>query len=92
MYIFGNAPQLAKKSEMWRGIVSDLEKEGSVGDALPLMCARHPETLGYAKTAQELRDLSPDGELRRSIILEWQRLTYRWLSISLVSWQHSMRE
>lgn len=62
MFIFGNAPQLAKRSEMWKGIVSDLESADSLGDALPLVCSRHPETLGFVRTAEDLRELSPDGE------------------------------
>ncbi|KAG9285408.1 hypothetical protein G9A89_010883 [Geosiphon pyriformis] len=41
MYIFGNAGQLAEKSELWRDVLLILEEKKSVGKELTLYCQKH---------------------------------------------------
>ena len=61
LYILGNASDLASKSEMWSSVISQLDKNGSIGDAIPIQCHRHPDDIRYISKPDELSKLSPDG-------------------------------
>ncbi|CAE6419735.1 unnamed protein product [Rhizoctonia solani] len=41
MYIFGNAPELARASDMWATILQELHQSGSIGDGLPITCVEN---------------------------------------------------
>ncbi|KAF8748917.1 P-loop containing nucleoside triphosphate hydrolase protein [Rhizoctonia solani] len=49
MYIFGNAPELARASDMWATILQELHQSGSIGDGLPITCHRHPDYVEWVK-------------------------------------------
>ncbi|KZT10660.1 P-loop containing nucleoside triphosphate hydrolase protein [Laetiporus sulphureus 93-53] len=61
LYILGNAPDLSSKGDMWRSVISDLERSGSVGDAFPVRCHRHPDHTDYISKPGQLPRIAPDG-------------------------------
>jgi len=61
LFILGNSSDLSSRSEMWRSIIDDLEKENAVGDAFPVACHRHPEAIQYISNPGELLRIAPDG-------------------------------
>ncbi|KAF8656766.1 hypothetical protein AX16_002444 [Volvariella volvacea WC 439] len=62
LYILGNAEQLrSSSSKMWRGVVDELANENFIGDAFPVACYRHPDTVNYINKPGQLRQLAPDG-------------------------------
>ncbi|KAJ3150080.1 hypothetical protein HDU86_006703 [Geranomyces michiganensis] len=62
-YIFGSASTIRRSQAptMFKKVVQLLDEQGRLGTALPLQCARHPETIMSASTAAEIRQLAPDG-------------------------------
>ncbi|CCO36196.1 NFX1-type zinc finger-containing protein 1 [Rhizoctonia solani AG-1 IB] len=62
LYIFGNAPELARSSRMWSTVVKELHASGSVGSALPISCYQHPEYVEHVDQPGKLEIISPDGE------------------------------
>ncbi|OCH91424.1 P-loop containing nucleoside triphosphate hydrolase protein [Obba rivulosa] len=61
LYIFGNAPDLSARSEMWRSIIEQLSHNDCVGDSLPVRCDRHPETVELISKPGQLSRIAPDG-------------------------------
>ena len=59
-YCIGNFTLLSKESNIWRKIVGDLEKSGSIGNDLPLLCQTHHEE-NTVETAEDFRKKAPDG-------------------------------
>ncbi|KAJ3021022.1 hypothetical protein HKX48_009341 [Thoreauomyces humboldtii] len=62
-YIFGSAATIRHSNQptMFKKVLDLLELQGRLGPSLPLQCARHPETILSASTAQQIRELAPDG-------------------------------
>lgn len=63
MYILGNAPQLARKSQMWSAIIDELQEKGCIGDGWPLFCSRHPHHESDAVQPGDLTSIAPQGML-----------------------------
>ncbi|KAH7335672.1 hypothetical protein B0J17DRAFT_667287 [Rhizoctonia solani] len=61
MYIFGNAPELARGSEMWATVLQELHQAGSIGKGLPITCQRHPNYVKWVDQPGRLPIVSPDG-------------------------------
>ncbi|KDN37126.1 hypothetical protein RSAG8_10335, partial [Rhizoctonia solani AG-8 WAC10335] len=61
MYIFGNAPELARGSKMWATVLQELHQAGNIGTALPISCQRHPDYVKWIDQPGRLPIASPDG-------------------------------
>ncbi|KAJ7593996.1 hypothetical protein C8J56DRAFT_925724 [Mycena floridula] len=61
LFILGNAPQMAARSQMWREIVQDLEEQQCVGSGFPVSCHQHPETVQSISKPGVLARFAPDG-------------------------------
>ncbi|KAJ1300335.1 hypothetical protein OPQ81_005156 [Rhizoctonia solani] len=61
LYMFGNAPELARSSRMWATVLQELHANGSVGAALPVSCHQHPEYVEWVDQPGKLEIISPDG-------------------------------
>ncbi|PFH53777.1 hypothetical protein AMATHDRAFT_73192 [Amanita thiersii Skay4041] len=61
LYILGNAMQLASKSEIWRHIIEELQRQENVGEGFPIACHRHPEKVVYISEPGHLPCIAPDG-------------------------------
>eukprot|EP00057_Strongylocentrotus_purpuratus_P033906 XP_793224.3 PREDICTED: NFX1-type zinc finger-containing protein 1-like [Strongylocentrotus purpuratus] len=61
LYCVGNFTLFAEKSELWKGIVKDLEAMGSIGDSLTLQCTNHPEEGTAVKTADDFKKVPLGG-------------------------------
>ncbi|KAF8730672.1 P-loop containing nucleoside triphosphate hydrolase protein, partial [Rhizoctonia solani] len=59
MYIFGNAPELARASDMWATILQELHQSGSIGDGLPITCQRHPDYVEWVDACGHALNLYP---------------------------------
>ena len=66
MFILGNAENLSSRSRMWRSIIDELEDEDAVGQALPVVCYRHPDSIKYVSEPDQLPNFAPDGKLNQS--------------------------
>lgn len=66
LYILGNRAQFSMKSPMWKGVIDELEQKGCVGDALPVACYRHPQSIQHISKPGVLPLLSPDGKHQNS--------------------------
>ena len=47
---------------MWRSIIDELEDEDAVGEALQVVCHRHPDSVKYVSEPGQLPDFAPDGK------------------------------
>ncbi|XP_030831564.1 NFX1-type zinc finger-containing protein 1-like [Strongylocentrotus purpuratus] len=61
LYCVGNFTLFSEKSELWKGIVKDLEAMGSIGDSLTLQCTNHPEEKTAVKTADDFKKVPLGG-------------------------------
>ncbi|KAL0023606.1 hypothetical protein WJX77_006297 [Trebouxia sp. C0004] len=63
MYILGHADTLtaSKKSTMWRQVTGLLEGDDAVGQALPVVCANHPESVNMLRSAADFDTFARDG-------------------------------
>ncbi|CAL1707171.1 unnamed protein product [Somion occarium] len=61
LYIMGNAANLAARSKMWESVLTELEKEDCVGDALPIVCQQHGDVTQYVSKPGQLPRIAPDG-------------------------------
>ena len=62
MFILGNASALAGHGS-WDAVVAELESQDAIGPALPLQCARHPDSVAEAKIPSDFDDVAPGGEI-----------------------------
>lgn len=62
LYILGNKAQFSARSPMWKGVIDELEEKGCVGEALPVACHRHPESIHHISQPGALPLLAPDGK------------------------------
>ena len=53
---------LKEKSELWRRIIIDLERDNLTGDAMPLKCKNHPETVIKVKCQADFEKV-PEGNV-----------------------------
>ncbi len=60
-YCIGNFSQLRFKSNLWERIMSDMEKLGYLGDALPLQCQNHPDVTFDARVPGDFKKYAPSG-------------------------------
>ncbi|XP_030846999.1 NFX1-type zinc finger-containing protein 1-like [Strongylocentrotus purpuratus] len=61
LYCVGNFTLFAEKSDLWKGIVKDLEAMGSIGDSLTLQCTNHSEEGTAVKTADDFKKVPLGG-------------------------------
>ncbi|KAJ7091139.1 hypothetical protein C8R44DRAFT_817142 [Mycena epipterygia] len=61
LFILGNASQLASRSKMWRDVIEELENADCVGNAFPVSCHRHPDTVELVSQPGKLPLFAPDG-------------------------------
>ncbi|CAG8483135.1 445_t:CDS:10, partial [Ambispora gerdemannii] len=62
MYIFGNAGQLAEKSDVWRRVLLILDRMNRVGNRLKLICPKHSTRMAPAMTLVSWAgEFPPDG-------------------------------
>ncbi|KAJ7497553.1 hypothetical protein FB451DRAFT_1211927 [Mycena latifolia] len=61
LFILGNATQLASRSRMWRSVIEQLENMDCLGNAFPVSCHRHPETVQLVSQPGKLPLFAPDG-------------------------------
>ncbi|XP_030831567.1 NFX1-type zinc finger-containing protein 1-like [Strongylocentrotus purpuratus] len=61
LYCVGNFTLFAEKSELWKGIVKDLEAMRSIGDSLTLQCTNHPEEGTAVKTDDDFKKVPLGG-------------------------------
>ncbi|XP_030831537.1 NFX1-type zinc finger-containing protein 1-like [Strongylocentrotus purpuratus] len=61
LYCVGNFTLFAEKSDLWKGIVKDLESMGSIGDSLTLQCTNHPEEKTAVKTVDDFKKVPLGG-------------------------------
>ena len=60
LYCIGNFAMLAEKSELWKNIVKDMNKQGTIGESLKLVCKNHPDRVIHAKCADDFKK-APEG-------------------------------
>ncbi|KAF7315432.1 hypothetical protein MIND_00058100 [Mycena indigotica] len=61
LFILGNSAQLSSRSKMWREVIEQLESVECVGDAFPVSCHRHPETIKMISQPGKITLFAPDG-------------------------------
>lgn len=64
LFVLGNAPQMAAKSDMWHDVITNLEQVDCVGPALPIACHQHPDTVEWVSKPGTLAKFAPDGKFR----------------------------
>ena len=67
MYIIGNT-DTARPVPMWDKVITMLEKEGNIGNALALCCPRHKETEIKVSEPDDFSISSPEGGCNRKCI------------------------
>ena len=66
-YAIGNFNELIRhQSMLWESIISDAERRGCFGDALPLYCCNHPETTYTAKRQVDFKINAPKGGCQKN--------------------------
>lgn len=63
LYILGNADDLTEKSDMWKGVIEELRRHDQIGDAFPIACQRHPDTIVRISMPDQIPMHAPDGKL-----------------------------
>jgi hypothetical protein len=48
---------------MWREVIEELQREDAIGDAFPIACHRHQDTVEYVSEPGKLPRVAPDGKL-----------------------------
>lgn len=51
---------------MWRSIIDELEDEDAVGQAIPVVCHRHPDSIKNVSEPGQLPNFAPDGKQNSS--------------------------
>ena len=67
MVLVGNAETFGQtqRTNMWRGVIGELDKASEVSDALPLCCKKHPQEALLVHTAEDFSSLAADGGCSR---------------------------
>lgn len=63
LFILGNHLNLASRSHMWRKVIEELEENEAIGEAIPIVCHRHPDSIEFISEPGKLPRLAPDGAL-----------------------------
>ncbi|CAG8650222.1 4167_t:CDS:2, partial [Paraglomus brasilianum] len=66
MFLLGNANLLAERAQqdkttMWPTVIDILREKGQLGNAFPLQCNRHPNTLSFVERPEQFSEFAPDG-------------------------------
>ena len=59
-YCIGNFSLLAEKSEIWKRIAKDMKDHNAIGEALELVCTKHPDRKIHARVADDFKS-APEG-------------------------------
>ena len=59
-YCIGNFSLLAEKSELWKRIAQDMKDHNAIGEALELVCTKHPDRKIHARVADDFKS-APEG-------------------------------
>lgn len=70
LFILGNSSDLSSRSDMWRSIIEELERDQAIVEAFPISCQRHPGAVKHVSKPGELPLIAPDG----NIILSYFRM------------------
>lgn len=60
MYILGNAANL-KRNPTWSTIIDNMEENELIGQALSVVCARHPSEIRMVTKPKDLQRYAPEG-------------------------------
>ncbi|KAG8191754.1 hypothetical protein JTE90_008817 [Oedothorax gibbosus] len=60
LFCIGNFQLLAEKSDLWKNIVEQLEKDNAIGPLLQLACQNHPEVSNAVGSAEDFNSV-PEG-------------------------------
>ncbi|KAG9075056.1 hypothetical protein FRC06_010303, partial [Ceratobasidium sp. 370] len=60
LYIFGNAPELARGSSMWATVLQELHASDSIGKGIPIACSQHPDYVQWVDQPGVIPIISPD--------------------------------
>ena len=47
---------------MWSIVLDELQRQRNIGDALPVVCHRHPDKVHYISKPGQVLLFAPDGE------------------------------
>ena len=61
LYCIGNFTMLRQHSTIWDQILSDMETNGFIGEAIPLRCQNHPKITFTASSPKDFSEKAPDG-------------------------------
>lgn len=61
MVIIGNATLFRERAPMWESVISTLEEQDAVGEALPIRCEQHPEETSLVKEPGMIAQVAPQG-------------------------------
>ena len=59
-YCIGNMSLLKERSALWEKIISDMRKQGKIGETLTLTCQNHPTNVIQASRAEDFKK-APEG-------------------------------
>jgi hypothetical protein len=71
---------MASRSRMWQSVIGELEKQQAVGDAFPIACHQHPDSIEYVSQPGVLPRRAPDGMLPASLPAVLSHLPSRGMS------------
>ncbi|XP_035678893.1 NFX1-type zinc finger-containing protein 1-like [Branchiostoma floridae] len=63
-YAIGNLTMLAEASTLWKEIIQELRRQGSIGTSLTLSCQNHPDSKILVSTADDFKE-TPNGGCMR---------------------------
>jgi hypothetical protein len=55
---------------MWNEVIDMLSETEALGEALPILCHRHPETVQFISEPQALHRFAPDGTRTSNVIVQ----------------------
>lgn len=64
-YIVGNFDHLARHSELWERIVTDMKSKACIGEGLTLYCQNHPQDNAFVAKSQEDFKNAPEGGCKK---------------------------
>ncbi|MCO5562178.1 hypothetical protein L7F22_015804 [Adiantum nelumboides] len=69
LFMFGNGELLCQKSELWKGVVKELQQSSGYGDALVLTCQNHPDRETRIQKPSDFTSV-PDGGCEKACELQ----------------------
>eukprot|EP00960_Hanusia_phi_P066370 766386-Hanusia_phi.AAC.3 len=61
MYLIGDKDTLTFRDETWSNVIRLLSESSSVGDAVPIVCQRHPQDVRLCQNPRDFQALAQDG-------------------------------